>query len=68
MPFITKPFANPLKISLFSVDGRNIYTKESIITSGVVDVPISRLKRGIYLVKITEGNGLNYIGSVTLAR
>jgi hypothetical protein len=61
---ISEHSGKDLLVSIFSAAGKTVYTAETKIGAEAVDIPIARLPRGIYFVKIKSGMDFEYIGSV----
>jgi hypothetical protein len=55
-----------LRVSMFSVNGKTVYTAETRMAGGKVDVPIDRLSWGMHLIKITSGKDFEYTGSLAI--
>jgi hypothetical protein len=56
----TEHIGKELRISLFNASGRTVYTIKMKMTAIRFDFPISRLSRGIYIVKIMSTGGFEY--------
>jgi hypothetical protein len=54
---------SPVAVSLFEISGQQLYRSEIEIQNGEISLDISFLESGIYLIKLTTGNG-NYISRI----
>ena len=45
----------PVEVQVFSQDGKNLYNNQSLQTNGLINIPASQYKPGVYLVKVKQG-------------
>lgn len=71
---VGKPFPNPfvntvnldvgqktlatVNVSVFDVSGKNVFDKKYLYASGIIEVGLSELKTGIYILKMNDGKSV----------
>jgi putative intracellular protease/amidase len=67
----TAPFVNPsckLRVQLFTVAGKAIYHDRAKTKVGIKQIPTTGLSSGAYILKMTDGKGINLSSKCLLTR